>query len=68
MAELRSSIVARVQKEDREYLFLMPQGAPCGEAYDACFEVLQEIMKMAERLTEQAKNVRQDQNNNVDPA
>jgi len=58
MAELKSSIIARIQKEDREYLFVMPHGAPCGEAYDACFEVLQEIIKMAERMAEQAKNVR----------
>lgn len=60
MSQLSSSIIARVQKEDREYLFVMPQGAPCGEAYDACFEVLQEIIKMSERLAEQAKSVRKD--------
>ncbi len=61
MSQLSSSIIARVQKEDREYLFVMPQGAPCGEAYDACFEVLQEIIKMSERLAEQAKSVRKEQ-------
>lgn len=61
MSQLSSSIIARVQKEDREYLFVMPQGSPCGEAYDACFEVLQEIIKMSERLAEQAKSVRKEQ-------
>ncbi|HET8685137.1 MAG TPA: hypothetical protein VFM18_00575 [Methanosarcina sp.] len=65
MAELQSTIIARVKKEDREYVFLMPQGAPCGEAYDACFEVLQEIIKMSERLAEQAKNVRKEPENNA---
>lgn len=60
MSKLTSSIIASIKKEDREYMFVMPQGAPCGEAYDACFEVLQEIIKMSERLAEQAKSVRKD--------
>ena len=57
--DLITKISIDIEKKDgdnkRVYSFLMPYGSPCGQAYDACFEVLQEIRKMAERIENQAK-------------
>lgn len=41
-------IALTVIKEDKEYTFSMPYGASHGEAYDACYEVLKELIVMAQ--------------------
>lgn len=55
MAEMNSKISIDVTKEDRVYSFSMQQGAPCGEAYDACFEVLQQLLREASRIAKSAE-------------
>jgi hypothetical protein len=44
-----------VEKGDKKYTFTMPHGAPFGEAYDACFEVLREVVEMSKVAADQAK-------------
>jgi len=51
----RGLISLEVKKGDNTFVFLMPIGAPLGEAYDAAFECLQEILGMSQRAAEQAK-------------
>jgi hypothetical protein len=48
-----------VKKEDRTYTFILPIGAPLGEAYDACFKVLEEIVEMSKVAVERAKPAEQ---------
>ncbi len=40
---------------DRSYSFSLPVGAPFGEAYDVCHEVLLQISGMAAQAAEKAK-------------
>jgi len=44
-----------VVKEDRRYIFSMPYGSPQGESYDAAYEVLAEIAKLAKENVEKAQ-------------
>jgi hypothetical protein len=50
-----------VTKGERNYAFTLPIGAPFGEAYDAAFSVLQEILKMAQEASEKASPVTKDE-------
>ena len=54
-AEMNSKISMDVNKDERLYSFCMPQGSPVGEAYDACFEVLQLLLSEAARLSKNAE-------------
>lgn len=44
-----------MEKSERTYEFYMPIGSPYGEAYDAAFEMLQEITKMSQEAADKAK-------------
>lgn len=44
-----------IEKNARTYTFSMEIGCPIGEAYDACFQVLQEIQEFAKQALENAK-------------
>lgn len=55
--ELKSTVQVRVTKSTRDYSFLMPVGAPLGEAYDVCHEILREIVKMANEAAERSKQL-----------
>lgn len=46
-----------VTKGEHNYAFVLPLGAPFGEAYDAAFQVLQQILKMAQDASEKASPV-----------
>lgn len=50
-----ANVIIEVEKEDRRYQFIMPVGAPFGEAYDAAFQALSAISEMAKNAVEQAK-------------
>ena len=56
MADVNSLITIKVKKESREYCFTMQAGSPAGEAYDSCFEVLSELLKIATQLVQKAEN------------
>jgi hypothetical protein len=44
-----------VTKNDRTYVLSIPMNSPLGECYDACHEMLQEIMKQAQASADKAK-------------
>ncbi len=49
---------------ENEYIFDMPLQAPAGEAYDAVFEWLEEIVKKSQEAAEKMK--RQEENKEAD--
>lgn len=51
----KAMVNLEVKKGERTFVFSMPIGAPFGEAYDAAFTVLNEIMEMSKKAVEQAK-------------
>ena len=57
--ELKNCIEFSVVKEDRVYTFHAPAGAPFGELYDAAFETLNEIVRLAQEAAQKAapKNI-----------
>ena len=55
MAAMSQKISIEVKRDDRLYEFEMPFGSPCGEAYDACHEVLQELVKISQQAADRAK-------------
>ena len=44
-----------VIKNDRKYMFYIPDGAPLGETFDACYETLQKILNFAKEVAENTK-------------
>ncbi len=53
--ELKSMIAIEIEKNDRVFSFLLPVGAPFGEAYDAAFEVLGKIIEMSKEAADNMK-------------
>lgn len=51
----KSAVIIEVRKNDNVYEFVMPAGAPLGEAYDAGFEVLKSIVELSHQAVERAK-------------
>lgn len=50
-----STIVLKTQRNERTFEFIIPVGAQYGEAYDAAFEILMHVSKMAQTAAEQLK-------------
>ena len=50
----RAMISVEIKKNERDYVLLMPMGAPIGEAYDVVHEMLQALLKMANDATQRA--------------
>lgn len=44
--EITNKVEIKLVKEDREYFFIMPHGAPLGEAYQCAVEVVQDLSRM----------------------
>ena len=55
MINQKGIVVFEIEKNERNYAFHMPIGAPLGEVYDCAFEVLNEILELAKKSTETAK-------------
>jgi len=55
--EKKSHIVFEVIKDDRTYMFHIPNGAPYGETYDALYTMLQEVLKLAKQALDSSKKV-----------
>jgi len=53
--EQLANIILTHKKEDRTYQFIMPVGAPFGEAYDAAFASLNAITAMAKEAVDKQK-------------
>lgn len=45
----------KVVKNEREYKFSIPLGAPYGEAYDAAFEALKKVIEMSSKAVAEAQ-------------
>lgn len=56
----RGMVILEVKKDERTYSFLMPVGSPFGEAYDAAFEMLSEISKMAQAAVENSEREKEE--------
>lgn len=58
---VKSNIVVEVSKpygdkgESRTYSFIIPIGAPFGEAFDAAFETLSAVLDLSKKAIEDAK-------------
>lgn len=52
--EMKNCIEFVVKKEERVYSFHMPSGAPFGEIYDAVFEMLNEVVRIAQEAAQKA--------------
>lgn len=52
---IRTSTIHEVTVEDRKYQFIIPAGAPLGEAYDVAFKFLSLISEQAKMTTESVK-------------
>lgn len=62
----KAAVLLEVNKNDHLYQFVMPVGAPFGEAYDAAYEVLNVIVQMAKEAAEKAKPSTPEQPSEVD--
>lgn len=56
----KGCVVFETTKNERNYTFCMPIGAPIGEAYDVAFEVLQELVKIANAESAKAERAKED--------
>ena len=56
----KPTLTFEIKQNDRNYYFTMPMGAPLGEAYDAAYMALQQIIKFAKEAEEAAKRVEKD--------
>lgn len=52
---LKSQVVIEITKDNHTFQFVMPTGVSYGTAYNAAFEVLQNILEMSKQSLEQAK-------------
>jgi len=55
MVDQKATVVMNVKKEDRVYEFSMPMNSPLGECYDACFEVMNQIVTMSQEAAKRAE-------------
>jgi len=62
----RAVINLEVTKGEHKFVFSMPVGSPFGEAYDAAFSILNEIMGMSKKAVEQAKPAEIEKTNPVE--
>lgn len=61
---VKNVVVIEIEKGDFVFSFSMPVGAPFGQAYDAAFEVLQQILEFSQKAADQ---VRQNNAENAQP-
>ena len=51
----KAYVCLEVKKDENVFKFLMPMGAPLGQAYDAAFACLQEIVSLSKDAAERAR-------------
>ncbi len=59
MADQFLNVHFEVTKNDRRYSFVVPMNAPLGECFDACHEMLQEVIKQAQQSADKSKSARE---------
>jgi len=55
MADQKAVVVVTVTKGDNKYEFHMPMNSPLGECYDACFEIMNEVVVMSQAAAKRAE-------------
>lgn len=60
---IKTSISIEIEKNGHIFSFTMPSGAPFGEAYDAGYEVLQQIVEFSKKVADDAKRVEEKASN-----
>jgi len=58
--EQKGILKLATERNDRNYTFEMPLGAPYGEAYDAAHEMLQQITKMAKEAADRVEREKEE--------
>jgi hypothetical protein len=53
--DLKGYICLTVTKEERQYLFFVPQGAPYGEAYDCAFKALDKLSELSKEAADRVR-------------
>jgi hypothetical protein len=53
--DMKATLTMTVKQNDNIYTFTMPAGSPIGEAYNAAFEVLQNVLELSKDAVERAK-------------
>ncbi len=51
----KTIISLQVEKGSNTYTFNMPMGVPYGEAYDAAFSILEDILDLSKKAVESAR-------------
>lgn len=54
----RGIISLELEKNGKKFSFTMPMGTPLGEAYDAAFSFLSEVLEMSKRAVEKAEKLK----------
>lgn len=65
---IKSNIVIEIEKSGRVYSYVMPIGAPYGEAHDVAFEVASEIIKMSQKAIDQYNENKAPRHQDIDDA
>jgi len=55
MADQKALVVITVKKGEHDYEFHMPMNSPLGECYDACFDIMNEVIVMSQKAAERAE-------------
>jgi len=58
--EIKPFLGINIEKNGRKYVFSMEVGSPIGEAYDAAYMVLSELLEMSKKATENANPKKDD--------
>lgn len=51
----KALVEMEIVKGERSYRFLIPMGAPYGEVYDACHEIIMKISELAKEAADKIK-------------
>lgn len=53
--DLSDRLNMQTKKGDNVYIFSIPNNSPIGEAYDACFSILERIARISQEALEKMK-------------
>ncbi len=55
MADLKAMAVIEVVKGENKFTFMVPNGIGFGEAFDACYEIMDKLQQEMKRVLEASK-------------
>lgn len=53
--DMRATLTMTIKQNENVYTFTMPANAPIGEAYNAAFEALQNVLQLSKDAAERAR-------------